>query len=94
MQHHPEYVSLVWGAIKFCFIGISPVLAASNIVHSANTNVEVLNQEVLVAKISKALAQIADALPRAAMKLVLYPTGTMKEAVATIYAHIVKFLMR
>lgn len=21
-QHHPEYVSLVWGAIKFCFIGM------------------------------------------------------------------------
>ncbi|OBT92949.1 hypothetical protein VE01_08884 [Pseudogymnoascus verrucosus] len=73
-QHHPEYVSLVWGAIKFCFISI-------------------INREVLVAQLSKALAQIADALPRAALTLVLFPTEMMRNAVATIYAQVTKFLI-
>ncbi|KUJ14696.1 uncharacterized protein LY89DRAFT_671120 [Mollisia scopiformis] len=74
-QHHPEYVSLAWGAMKFIFIGV-------------------INHEQLVVELSKALCSMADALPSAQLKNVLYPTEQMKQAVAVLYSHILEILQR
>ncbi|KAI1321372.1 hypothetical protein F5Y16DRAFT_388897 [Xylariaceae sp. FL0255] len=71
-QHHPEYVSLVWGAMKFLFIAV-------------------LNHEELLTELSKAVARIADVLPRTELHSSLYPTKRMQEAVAQVYAKIVEF---
>ncbi|TVY56795.1 hypothetical protein LSUE1_G009196, partial [Lachnellula suecica] len=74
-QHHPEYVSLAWGAMKFVLMGI-------------------INHEELVKNLAKGLCQIADALPRIELKSIRYPTEHMKDAVAFLYAQILKFLQR
>ncbi|KAI1298944.1 hypothetical protein F5Y03DRAFT_386486 [Xylaria venustula] len=75
VQHHPEYVSLAWGAFKF-------------LLHA------VLNHEELVKNLAKACARIAESLPRGDLGLILYPTSAMREAVARLYALLMKFLLR
>jgi hypothetical protein len=40
------------------------------------------------------LCDIADALPRVELAGILYPTPMMKQAIATLYAHIISFLIR
>jgi len=74
-QHHPEYVSLVWGVVKFVLIGI-------------------INHENLVGRFSKALYFIGQALPRCELSAELYATDEMRDAVATLYAHILLFLQQ
>ncbi|KAF4634159.1 hypothetical protein G7Y89_g3948 [Cudoniella acicularis] len=74
-EHHPEYVSLVWGAMKFLLVVF-------------------LNQEELITELSKALSSIADALPRAKIHTILYPTEMMKHTVAMLYACVIRFLHR
>ncbi|KAK6512579.1 hypothetical protein TWF481_001463 [Arthrobotrys musiformis] len=75
VQHHPEYVSLAWGSMKFLFQGI-------------------MNHEELVVQLAKGITKIADALPRTNLRLILYPTAQMRYSIQTLYAHIIKFLMR
>ncbi|KAI0908787.1 hypothetical protein F4823DRAFT_597280 [Ustulina deusta] len=75
VQHHPEYVSLAWGAFKFLF-------------HA------VLSHEALVKNLAKACSRIAESLPRSDLSLILYPTSAMREAVARLYAVLLKFLLR
>ncbi|KAI9687858.1 MAG: hypothetical protein M1822_001939 [Bathelium mastoideum] len=75
VQHHPEYVSLVWGAMKMLF---GAVVEHENVGRTLVT----------------ALNDIADALPRAELAVRLYPTESMQQAVARLYAHIVRFLIR
>ncbi|KAH6972270.1 hypothetical protein BKA56DRAFT_494106 [Ilyonectria sp. MPI-CAGE-AT-0026] len=72
-QHHPEYVSLVWGMIKFILMGV-------------------INHGNLVVQFSRALTMIADVLPRAKLSAELYRTKDMKDAIASLYAHIILFL--
>ncbi|OBT88776.1 hypothetical protein VE02_02395 [Pseudogymnoascus sp. 03VT05] len=74
-QHHPEYVSLVWGAMKFLFIAV-------------------LNQEELIAELSKALSAISDALLRVNLSVILYPTEPMRQTVSMLYARIIRFFHR
>ncbi|KAK6542374.1 hypothetical protein TWF694_006331 [Orbilia ellipsospora] len=45
-------------------------------------------------QLAKACSQIAESLPRADLSLVLYPTISMQEAVARLYAIIMKFIVR
>ena len=52
----------------------------------------VLNHQELVKELSKGLAHIADLMPRANLSLVLYPTDMMQDALAQLYAHILRFL--
>ncbi|KAK6860767.1 hypothetical protein PG995_004403 [Apiospora arundinis] len=75
VQHHPEYVSLVWGTFKFLFT-------------------TVVNHAELVKGLAKACSRIADSLPHADLSLILYPTPAMREAVAHLYAAIMKFALR
>jgi hypothetical protein len=53
-----------------------------------------LNHEDLISQLSKALAQIAAVLPRANMKLLLYPTDQIKLGMSKLYANIIKFIQR
>jgi hypothetical protein len=45
-------------------------------------------------KLSQALCTVADALPNAELKYIIYPTEQMKRAVAVLYAHILHILQR
>jgi hypothetical protein len=74
-QHHPEYVALVWGVLKFVLMGV-------------------INHENLVAQFSKALDLISQSLPRCELSAELYQTDEMRDAVATLYAHILLFLQQ
>ncbi|KAH0547671.1 hypothetical protein FGG08_000160 [Glutinoglossum americanum] len=74
-QHHPEYVALVWGAMKFCFVAM-------------------INHEELLTQIAKWLSKISNILPRTELCSLLYPTEHMKEAVACLYARIIRFLQQ
>ncbi|KAH8881712.1 hypothetical protein GQ53DRAFT_773125 [Thozetella sp. PMI_491] len=74
-QHHPEYVSLVWGAVKFVLMGI-------------------ISHENLFNQFAKALHWIAQVLPRCELSADLYRTDEMKDAVASLYAHILLFLQQ
>jgi hypothetical protein len=48
----------------------------------------------VIATLAKAMAQIADILPRVELQTLLYPTDRMKAAIADLYAHILRFLIR
>lgn len=48
----------------------------------------------LVKELSKALCQIADVLPQAEHKVLLYPTDEMKTLLANLNARIIKFAQR
>ncbi|KAK7912160.1 hypothetical protein PG985_014641 [Apiospora marii] len=91
VQHHPEYVSLVWGTFKFLFTIklINSLQCTLLMVHEA-----VVNHAELVKGLAKACSQIADSLPHADLSLILYPTPAMREAVARLYAAIIKFAIR
>ncbi|KAK8043795.1 hypothetical protein PG994_012633 [Apiospora phragmitis] len=54
----------------------------------------VVSHAGLVKNLAKACSCIADALPRADLGLILYPTPAIREAVARLYAAIVKFALR
>lgn len=54
----------------------------------------VLNQEELITQLSKTLTQIALALPRANVKMLLWPTPQIIREVSHLYAYIIKFLQR
>lgn len=51
-----------------------------------------MNYEELLTQIAKTLTRIADVLPRSDLTAILYPTERVKEAVAQLYAHIIKFI--
>ncbi|KAH7142221.1 hypothetical protein EDB81DRAFT_948357 [Dactylonectria macrodidyma] len=53
-----------------------------------------LNHEATISTLADGLTQVATALPRTGLSLILYPTPRMKRAVAQLYAHIIKFLLR
>ncbi|CAM1509903.1 Fc.00g002380.m01.CDS01 [Cosmosporella sp. VM-42] len=53
-----------------------------------------LNHEATISTLAEGLCQVAAALPRTELSLILYPTARMKRAVAQLYAHIIKFLLR
>lgn len=96
-QHHPEYVSLVWGMIKFVLMVSERHM---NLDNPRPTDLEfhtddrqgVMNHGNLVVQFSRALTMIADVLPRAKLSAELYHTNDMKDAIASLYAHILLFL--
>ena len=92
-QHHPEYVSLAWGAMKFVFIVcVSRHVEKCSLLRRSYCPQGVINHEDLLTNIAKTLTRIADVLPRAELHLILYPTPAMLTAVSEVYAHVIKFL--
>lgn len=53
-----------------------------------------MNHEATVSALAKGLCKIGDKLPRVQLAVVMYPTASMKQAVAELYAYIIKFLIR
>lgn len=53
-----------------------------------------VNHEAMISSLAEGLCQIADALPHSELVTVLYPTDSMKHAVAKLYANIIKFFIR
>jgi hypothetical protein len=98
-QHHPEYVALAWGALKFvfavCHSFTSPLHQLLCQKRLSSTPYQgILNHAELVVKLSRALANIADVLPRIKLDGALYPTEHMKQAISRVYAHIILFLQK
>ncbi|KAI4188537.1 MAG: hypothetical protein LQ348_003912 [Seirophora lacunosa] len=73
-QHHPEYVALAWGTLKFLFIAV-------------------INHATTVSKLGTSISQIADLLPQHSLHVILYPTSEMQNAVARLYACILRFFL-
>ncbi|KAI1415684.1 hypothetical protein F5Y13DRAFT_147541 [Hypoxylon sp. FL1857] len=56
--------------------------------------VGVTNHQKLIYKLSAGLSQVASILPRACVIIQLYPTPQVNRIIVSIYAHILKFLLR
>jgi hypothetical protein len=54
----------------------------------------IVNHEESIAQLSKALAQITTVLPKADIKLLLYPTERIKLEVSILYGHLMEFIQR
>lgn len=98
-QHHPEYVALAWGAIKFVMMVSLQSLVASHAFFYLHNCLfyfrqGVINHSEMIVKLSKALSRISEALPLIKLGIDLYPTEYMKEAVSRVYAHIMLFLQK
>ncbi|KAK4198766.1 hypothetical protein QBC40DRAFT_283226 [Triangularia verruculosa] len=55
--------------------------------------VSVLNHEEMVKNLAKSCTRIAETLPRVDLSLILYPTAAMRDAVARLYAVILRFVV-
>lgn len=53
-----------------------------------------MNHEELTKQIAEAFCRIAEILPRTELVLILYPTNLMRDAVAHLYAQIIKFIQK
>jgi hypothetical protein len=67
------------------------LLLCSNREAQTHIRQAVLNHEELLTEIAKAVAKIADVLPRTELHSVLYPTDRMQEAVSMVYAKMLEF---
>lgn len=90
-QHHPEYVSLAWGTIKFIFIVRSMPAFAMN---PSDTPQGIINHAELVTEFARAITDVGEVLPRAKLNSRLYQTEMMKDAVVGLYRHILLFLKK
>ena len=90
-QHHPEYLALVWGSLKFVVV-VSPIVLQC--VQYLIKTKGLMNHEELVHELAKAMCRIGDVLPQAELHLLLYPTPKMKELVVELYVQIIKFARR
>lgn len=53
-----------------------------------------MSHEATISALAMGLCKIGDKLPRVQLAVVMYPTARMKQAVAELYAHIIKFFIR
>ena len=93
VQHHPEYVSLVWGAMKFLIV----VCLEKRLVPRCDTDGNskgAMNHEKTIATLLNALCEISDALPRMKIAAELYPTERMQAAVEQLYLGLLSFFTR
>lgn len=94
-QHHPEYVSLVWGAFKFVFVVSNASYGTDRQGPSSLFSIQgVINHEVLVKELSKAMARIADVVRHVQIQCLLYPTDEVVEHMRDLYSHIMTFAVR
>lgn len=91
-QHHPEYVSLAWGTMKFVFIVSFSAQEMSYLLTWAKL---VLNHEEMITELSRAMSEIADVLPRVEIQLDIFrDERSIGVAVEELYAELIKFLFR
>ncbi|KAL2693600.1 hypothetical protein Neosp_000160 [[Neocosmospora] mangrovei] len=80
VQHHPEYVSLVWGTMKLLFVA---KVGRRTAVNHAET----------LKLLSKSLLEVAQRLPRVEVLSMLHPTEQIRLALESLYAAILEFLL-
>ncbi|KAF9870939.1 hypothetical protein CkaCkLH20_11611 [Colletotrichum karsti] len=97
-QHHPEYVSLVWGMMKFILMvssqPIDPKPLQGPSVHVLTTFQGIIEYANTVAQFSQELSNIAEILSIVKVSADLYQTDQMKDAVANLYAQVLLFLRK
>ncbi|VUC36835.1 unnamed protein product [Clonostachys rosea] len=81
IQHHPEYVALVWGMTKFILTGSTRFLG-------------IINHEALIEQFSRALVMIAELLPQFKVSPDLYRTEGMEWAVSGLYTVVLLFFKK
>jgi len=95
-QHHPEYLSLAWGAMKFVLLvsqtGSLWTPSSKFQLTKQPMRKGVLNHEKITDQLHQALEAISDVLPRVELHVKLYPTARMQTAMAQLYAHLLLFL--
>lgn len=103
ISHNPEYVALVWGAIKLVLqVGSARLITQDEYPRESLTFADVAfttpksaqNHENTMGLIAKGISQIAEKLSHIELATVLYPTERMREAVGRLYADIIQFLIR
>ncbi|KXH29518.1 hypothetical protein CSIM01_06251 [Colletotrichum simmondsii] len=77
VQHHPEYVSLAWGAMKLIF----------------GQRKSVVNHAETLKIVAKSTWQVGVRLSRVKIVSTLYPTANMRVAVENLYSCILEFLL-
>lgn len=89
-QHHPEYVSLAWGATKFVLMVC--IIPSQSVLFNSNTWQGVLNHERIGNQLSQGLLDISNLLPQSELHAKLYPTERMKASMSQLYACLLLFL--
>lgn len=97
VSHHPEYVALVYGAMRFLFIVgdfclLLWILDSYLLTDSCYQGV--VNYQKLLSQLCAGLSDIALILPLAKDIAKLHPTPQVKEVIMAIYTNILRFLSR
>lgn len=93
-QHHPEYVALAWGSVKFVLTVSTPQALLAGLLWTTDRSKGIINHEKLVEHFSDSLVQIGNALKGAKLSAELYQNDQMKEAISHLYAHIILFFQQ
>lgn len=89
-QQHPEYLSLVWGMLKFILMVSSSM--RKRVMRCTQKIPQVIaNNAEIVSELTKAMVDIAEVLPRAKLNAELYQTHHIKAAISALYARILLF---
>lgn len=90
-QHHPEYVSLAWGALKFVLMVKSNIFGAywENF---ADARKGIINHGELLHKFVQAFVEIGDALNSATCIALLYDTTEIEATTSQLYLQMMRFL--
>ncbi|KAH7333075.1 hypothetical protein BKA65DRAFT_564106 [Rhexocercosporidium sp. MPI-PUGE-AT-0058] len=86
IQQHPEYVALVWGAIRFLVVVGHP--------HSPQFTLGVANQQKPISRLSNGLCQIAEVLPSAELRLRLFLVRSLRWYQESRFLHLVHAITR
>jgi hypothetical protein len=89
-QHHPEYVSLAWGAIKFVLMVNEPLGAYWK--NSADARKGFINHGEILHKFVQAFVEIGDALKSATCIALIYGTAEIEAITSQLYLQIMRFL--
>jgi hypothetical protein len=90
-QHHPEYVALAWGAVKFVIM-VSPLSGDSTELTLCYQGI--ITHAELIEEFAKAMTLISDILAGVKLSSRLYQTEQMKETIARLYVHILLFFQQ
>lgn len=92
-QHHPEYVALVWGAMRFILVVSPPNVCCCRFLTHLRLQ-GIINHERLVQEFGRAIIEIGDALPQVDLVAHLYQIDDMRDAIARLYTQIPRLLSR
>lgn len=91
-QHHPEYVALAWGAMKFVLMVSTE--SARTFWKAAYMKQGIINHGELLHKFAQAFVEIGDALNHATCIALIYDTLNIEIAISQLYLQIMRFLSK